>query len=448
MIEAILTIPYAVALALLGAEIAGKPALRRLRTPAIAPAYWICAILVTYAIQLAIVRYGATHANPLPAWRLAMPLPVVFLYSRGSDAIEAALLGCGLLQSYALLALYRSKPSTAAIVTGAAVLIVASLLEPALTSGDLYTNVAYAMLGPRGVYSPPAQPFGLAYRAINDWWGTPIPAAPYGAFWIEAATSVTMFVPGLLAKMIALRVLGAISFVAFAVALRSLGLPRRFAVVAILNPALAMQFVVNGHNDLFGVLFVLGAAAAARQGRMWAAATMLVIAGLVKLPLAIVGLPVLSALGNSARWKPWVSAAAALAVVAAISWSLGGAAYFNALVAHVGEIHSPPVWHFVAAGIALVVLVSALAGLRRRRAAVWLLPPLGGFFPTFIYPWYLAWGIPYALSKHRVLGYLLVWFPFVASLIDQQATRVWTLLFVFPLAFVFALSFDYGAEVT
>src|SRR6185437_5457153 len=90
--------------------------------------------------------------------------------------------------------------------------------------------------------------------------------------------------------------------------------------------------------------------------------------------------------------------------------------------------------------VATLLVAFAFFGMRRLQSAVWLLPPIGGFYPIFVYPWYLAWGIPYALNRHRKLAYLLVLYPLVAALVDQLFVRLWTIVFVFPITLATALA--------
>ncbi|MBV8148190.1 MAG: hypothetical protein JO092_03775 [Candidatus Eremiobacteraeota bacterium] len=434
MIQAIFFIPYAVAIALLAAEIARWPPTRRVRTPRIAEAYWIGSILLTYVVQLVIVRYGATHASPLPPSRLREPLPTVFLYSVHSDAIEAIALICAALQSYALIAIYRSEPSRRLVAGAAAVMIVLSLAEPALTSADLYSNVGYAILG-KLAYSPPTHPFPEAFRAINYEWKPPLPPSPYGPIWLAVLWCVTSPFATLLGKMMALRCFCAACFLTLPWLMRALGLPRRLSIVTQLNPALAMFFVTNAHNDVFALVWICGAAVLAKRSSAWAALP-LAIAGLVKLPYVVLGLPVLTALRPvSVRF---FSAAGAIAVVGLVSWGIGGREDVAALLTHARPMEENAGWHVVVSMVAIVVVLAALAGARRYRAAVWLLPPVGGFYPAFVYPWYLVWGLPYALVRHRVLAYFLVWLPLVSALVDQQPIRIWTILLVFPLLLVWS----------
>jgi len=437
-----LAIPYVVAIALLLADAFGWLRDVAPRSPARRCWPWIAAIVVTYALQLVIVRYGATHAVPYEPWRAGMPLPTVFLYSVNSDWIEIALLACGALQSYAMLVLYRSKPATVAVVLAMAALIVMSLIEPALTSADLYSNVGYALLGAQS-YAPPVTPFSGEFSTISNWWGTPLVPAPYGPLWLAIDRAVTAFPATLLGKMMALRIFCCACFVALPLLIRELGLPRRLIVATALNPVLAMQFVVDAHNDVLALAIVLCAAIAFRRRAIAIGAILLVVTGLLKLPYVVLALPVLAVL-PSRRDRLAVAGAAVVATLAA-SWWLGGAQYVVSMMTHVtqqGPVRPDFVWHTVALAVGFVLIAAALLGLRRLRTAVWLLPSIGGFFPTFVYPWYLLWGLPYALARHRVTAYLLIWLPFVAALVDQLAIQLWTILFVFPAILFLSLRLD------
>ena len=433
----LLAIPYASALALFCAELGGWFKLRRVSVPQIREGCWIFGIAVTYATQLAMVRYGALNGAPaLPQWRLEMPIPVVWLFTAHSDVIDVAMLCCGAAQTYALIALYRSKPSMRAVAIGAAIIVAMSLAAPALTSGDVYSNAGYGLLGTVASYAPPARAFGGTFSAINRWWGVPMVASPYGPLWLAIDRFITAPWPSLLEKILALRVFGALCFVALAALFRGSGLPSRIVAITLLNPFLAFQFVANAHNDIFA-LAAIAAAAALTRARAGTSALLLFTVGLVKLPYVVLALPIL----NRVRPVLWRSALAlsAVALTVAVSWLAGGRAYVRALLAHASPMESLVLWHAFADVVALAIVVSALFTGRRYLTAVWLLPAIGGFSPAFVFPWYLAWGLPYALSRHRALGYLLIWLPFISALVDQQAIHLWRILFVFPLVVVLAL---------
>jgi len=435
--SAILAIPYATALILLGAELLGVRAAKLPALPRVHPNVWIVAILATYALQLGDYRYAALHGTDIPQWRLMLPLPIVYLGSANLDWSAALLLVCGAAQSCALLALFRHPPCVAALRVGCAVLLGMSLAAPALTSADLYSNVGYALLGGQA-YAPPAAHFTGEYSAINQWWGTPMVPAPYGPVWLAIDRLVTGAAPTLLGKLFALRCLCAVLFLCAGSLVFALGLPWRYRVVFFMNPGLAMQFVSNAHNDVVAIVAILSAAVLLRRKRPWPAMAFLVAAGAIKLPYMVLALPVLAGL------KPvWQRCAVALLVVVAggaISWYFGGRAYFDALLTHTGPMSSAAGWHTGALVVATLLVAFAFFGMRRLQSAVWLLPPIGGFYPIFVYPWYLAWGIPYALNRHRNLAYLLVLFPFVAALVDQLFVRLWTIVFVFPITLATALA--------
>ncbi len=68
-------------------------------------------------------------------------------------------------------------------------------------------------------------------------------------------------------------------------------------------------------------------------------------------------------------------------------------------------------------GLAAVAAVALLAALWRAlgwRTAGWSFVALG----SIVYPWYLAWALPYAALVPRALPFFLVPLPFVAALMD------------------------------
>jgi hypothetical protein len=45
---------------------------------------------------------------------------------------------------------------------------------------------------------------------------------------------------------------------------------------------------------------------------------------------------------------------------------------------------------------------------------------------SYIATWYCAYGIPYALARHRLLAYLMIALPFACALVDAKFMRPWT----------------------
>jgi hypothetical protein len=241
----------------------------------------------------------------------------------------------------------------------------------------------------------------------------------YGPLWLVAVRVATAAAPTLAGKLIALRVYGALLFLATIAGLRSLGLPSRILAVVALNPAMQLEFVANAHNDMTAIVPIVAAACLARRFPL-ASVALIAAAGLVKLPYVILGLPVLAAV-NGKRVRV-AMALGAVAVVAVFSWLGGGAPYLHALTTHVAGSPSQDAIHVVAALAALVAIAVALMGGRRLRSAVWLMPSLGAYLDS----WYLMWGFPYALGRRRVLASFAIWFPLVAALVDLTIVQLWT----------------------
>jgi hypothetical protein len=280
---------------------------------------------------------------------------------------------------------------------------------------------------------PPNAPFSGEFSAINAWWHVPVPAATYGPLWMAVARMVTEFAPTLLLKMSALRLLGAALLGALVALLRAYGVPARILAVVAVNPALYFEFVLNAHNDLLPAAIIVAAAVVAPA---WPAlaAPLIAAAALIKAPFVLLGLPVLTRVREgSARLA---SAIGAVALAVAASWFAGGRAYLSALTHYASASGLENAVHALVILAALAALASAVAGARRLRTAVWLLPILA----VYTAPWYALWSLPYALAARRMLTYLAVWLPFVSWLIEPSFARVWTVAIVVPLAVVLSLA--------
>ena len=411
----IFSVYYLAALVLAGGDLCGRLARWRIATPTLGVAAWRVALFVSYAAQLAIVFGAARHDK----W----PIALVPASPERADLVTASMLALAAVQVFALAGLYRARIGPAVIVTGVAMLAL-SFFAPAFLSGDVYAYVGNGLLG-SAAYAPPNVPFPGDLAFINARWGTPVPAATYGPLWLSVAHLVVAFVPTLFGKLLAFRAFSLLLFVALLALLRAYGLPPRMLALAALNPGLQLQFVVDAHNDLLPIVLVVAAAVLVRK-LPWAACALIVVAALVKLPYALAGLPILAAMQPAAR--RYAACAAVLAACALLSWFGGGAAYVRALAGYVVSSQSAGLLHGLAALAAAAAIVAAVAGARRLRGAVWLIPMLGAFTAS----WYAIWSLPYALGRRRVLAYLLLWFPLVSALVEPSLATPWTVFFVIP----------------
>jgi hypothetical protein len=421
---------YAAAVALLYFELRGAP-LRVLPTPRLPPWVWIGGLVATYALQLGAFAYSATAAAAAEPWRARLPIGVAGQDVPLAGWISAALLLLSLMQAYALLALYRRPAAKAAAIAGAFVLAALSMAAPAFISPDPYAYVGDTLLG-RAAYMPPAAPFEGAFGAINRFFAAPMLPSPYGPLWSVVSQLALAPFASLLGKLLALRGLGLLSYVALLAALRAFGVPSRTLAVAALNPGLLLQYVACAHNDLLGIAALVAAGAfAARNAGI--AAAFLVVGGLVKLPFVLLGLPVLAAVRS--RGARYACAAAAIAATIAISWLGGGATYFQGLAVHVPVPGPVYAFNLVVALLALAAIAVAFIGGPRVRAAVWLIPMAS----SYVASWYLVYALPYALARRRTLAYLLIAFPFAAVLVDAKFVQWWTYTLVLPLVVLIAV---------
>jgi hypothetical protein len=412
-------LPYYVAgLVLLVLELRGVPMTVGVTVPRARPSVWVAALLVAYAVQLAVVRYAATKLVGAPAWRLKLPIPVAGGMVH-ADLVEAALLSLALFESFALFALFRSKPAPIVLAVGTAAMLLLSLAAPAFISPDPYAYVGDAMLGLRA-YTPPPTNFAGEYAQINGFFQAPILPAPYGPLWIALARLFTAAAPALLSKLLAFRLFGALSFLALLGSLRAYGVPSRILAIAAVNPAIAQQYVADAHNDLLGIVLVVLAAALIRRNRTAIGSGLTIAAGLVKLPFTVLALPIFARIER--RTLRYACCFSAIALAAAVSWVAGGSAYFHGLNVHVPAPGAVYVLNAVVSIAALFALGVATIRGRRLYSALWLIAMMSSYIAT----WYVAYGLPYALARHRLTAYLLVTLPFACAVVDAKFVRPWT----------------------
>jgi MYXO-CTERM domain-containing protein len=171
------------------------------------------------------------------------------------------------------------------------------------------------------------------------------------------------------------------------------------------NPLVVLSFAGGGHNDAWMVVLLLGALALVARRRDVAGGAVWVLAGAVKAPaLALLLL-------QRARRGVWVGAAAALAVVAAVSTSVFGSAWVSAstrlagreasfgLPARLEALGLP--W-FVAHGLPLAALAAGTVYLARRRPSLSLGASLLVFTSPWVLPWYATWPIALAAVEEDV----------------------------------------------
>lgn len=434
--------PYVAAVVLFVAELGGRLSQTRVGVPLRSPLALGALLLGTYAVQLGILRVAALstlHYHGLALYGHPMPIPVIFPLFPHADAIEAAFLLIGAAQSLLLATLYRTHVPASVLVAGCAANLAISVAAPVLGSFDLYGYVHDALLG-RAAYAPPAIPWTGEYRIFDLWWGKPTPTL-YGPLWIPIVQLVMSLGSTLLTKMVAYRVFCALLFAALVALLRAQGQPQRIVAAVALNPALAFLTVANGHNDLLVLVFIVAGAILVRRSLALGVA-MVVLAGLIKLPYALLGLPIFAAVKSRAARA--VACAATVGLAVAFSLLGSGGQYVTALQQHAGTLNAGELAQGVLVLIAIVLLGIAVAGGRRYLTGIWFMPSFGSFRMPWTFPWYTLFAFPYALARRRVLRYLLISLPFVTALVTPELMQVWTFLFAIPAATVLSLNLRRG----
>jgi len=238
--------------------------------------------------------------------------------------------GIGETAALAIVALLLRRTAPRALAFGAAGIAAAALAAIALAartlgSGDVYAYVAYARLGLRGSYAPTVVALPPAYAAVTHVWGSPVGASVYGPAWYTLQHAVSGSSASLGGAVLATRWLGLASVLGFVALVAARGLPRRAAVLALANPALYANFVIDAHNDLIGIDLAIAAMLVATRMPL-AAVALVTLAGLVKLPFAIFAL---IAFPKRPLRERIAYAALVVALVLTLSYAFGGAPYLQ-----------------------------------------------------------------------------------------------------------------------
>jgi hypothetical protein len=362
-------------------------------------------------------------------------LPYPFLFSHFTSARTYLLLVLiGLVQTLVLCALYRSLRVVAARrrdwgVLGlcALAMLALALRAHALLSSDVYAYVGYAKIGGLAqAYAPPAAHafhanFAVLNRVFRIWGPTTVPSY-YGPLWVGVGAAIVSGTHDLASAILAFRLLEVAPLAVIIAVLAKRD--RTTAALFALNPAIYTLYIANAHNDLFAFAFVMLALAVA-EALPWLGALFVILASLVKIPLAAFAFVVFSGSAHLKSRLPWLAITLAGAALAAAL--LGGSAYIHDLLHHgeSGWATAAPgaqqaahgfAQRAVERGLMLVAAVALLAvfvtGWVARSAAFSFVK----LTPVIVRPWYAIWGLPYAALDPGALATFLIALPFFALL--------------------------------
>lgn|GEM_PF-1464019 len=428
---------FVVALALLAWEVSARRGLLgglRLPSPRFGPvAVTVAAVVLVgaFAAQLALNDYQSAHDGIRPAWFLTTPYhfvddayafgPSHSVYSLAAlalafvQALGLFIVACGAARAASsddaastLRRIRRFVPLVTACALG--VLAVAS---PVVTSGDLFGYVGLGMLGAHPFARPEGFFHGEYAHVFADY---PIRPTIYGPVWVALNATIVGLGTTFAGKIVALRLFGIILLAALVALARALGAGRAVQYAIALNPMLWFQFVTNAHNDLLAIVLVVGALLAVERRFIWIAIALVAAAGAVKLPFLVIGVVVFARCRN--RRASTAAAVAAVSLAIAVSAAFGGHPYLEALLATgTGRVAHAPDLTVLRMLIALIALCTTAAALFFRRFsgfAAWLYPGLA----PLLFPWYLAWTLPYVFAAGAGMLETLVALPIAATFVD------------------------------
>jgi hypothetical protein len=414
-------------------------------TRGVAP-FWQVVLLAAllaaaFAVQLHVIGLAAQQQVPLPAWRAALPLVPIDdsapLFGHTSQWIGIASGALAILQAVLLASLYfalRGRTVGRATWFGlgacAVVMAVEALRSSGLTSSDVYLYAGHGRLG-LDAYAPPAARFPGEFGAINDLRGAPIYPSLYGPLWLAVAAGVVAAVHGLAAQLVAFRLVGCALFAVCAALVALLRREASSVVLFAVNPAFYEQYVANAHNDVLPLALTLGAIVVAAR-RTWLGVALVAAAGATKLPFALAGLVAFGAV--TSRATRLALGACCVGGALAATYVASGGAYFatsarmSARITHDALVVAT---HDVTIALAVLAALLALVFVRYLSGASWSFVALS----TTLFPWYVAWSVPYALLEERMLPVFLCALPVVTFLL----TSVYALTPLSALLYVLAI---------
>ncbi len=370
------------------------------------------AVVPLYALQLAFVvlENRVENVGAASGWMATLPI-AVFDDRSGTSALDLLFgtlnVTVGLLEAAALavvvLALRHAVSSinSRLIVVSALALAALSVTAPVMGTTDPYQFAATGVLGFHSYNSSTDAFLGTPYAAFEK--RIPMNRVVYGPLWIAIDIAQTHFGAKIYDKIEWLRFTN-IGFVAcFLWLLARSRLSRSMIAAGALNPALWQYAVADPHADIEGVVLLTAAFFFARHSRLLPAGAFVFLAGLIKLPFVIIGGAVLTPLPKrNERCAVWLIAVALVAVVSSL---LPSGAYVENLV-HYARLGATKNWSGDWLLLAPIVTIATVVLLMVRRSLfgmAWLfhqMAPLAA-------PWYIMWGIPYALASDRLALYLV-----------------------------------------
>lgn len=401
---------------------------------------------IAFFVHAAAISHAALSQIPFPTWLLHRAIVPILdtapLFAHTSSLVSATVEIASIAETALLVKLafairrrtLRRAEKVAALSLFAAMALY-SLCARGVASADLYAYVADARLGV-ACYSGALSFADGPFHIIEYFWGQPVIPCSYGPVWIWFVHLAVGWLPDPQSSIVGLRFVSLMSFVAVLVALARSGAAKMLVLPLALDPTILLQYVADGHNDLFGIALLLWARYFAMRGGVGFALVLAALAGGSKLPfLPIAMLTFIDRVNVRSRFIYGITA---LCGGAALSLVFGGLAYLHALgsAAQMYSTSLQPGGAFlprVAMAATLLTIGIVLYGRRTAWPASWAFASLG----SALFPWYFAWGIPYAALDPNAAWPFLASIPIVVFCVSttySDTVVVYPLLILLPAA--------------
>ncbi len=400
---------------------------------------YVCGLGIAFIVHAAAISYAALTQIPFPTWLLNRPLVPILdtapLFAHTSSRVSVAIEIVSIVETVLLIGLAFAtrrrllRPAEKLIASALfAAMALYSLFARGTASADLYAYVADARLG-IACYAGASSFASGPFHIVEYFWGHPMIPCAYGPVWIWFVHVFLGWVPTPQGSIIGLRLLSLVTFLAALKALARLEVGAMFLLPLALDPALILQYVADGHNDFFGIALLLWARCFAVSGNALLASLLAACAGASKVPFLPISMLTFVDRKNI-RVRVGYGMAALLGGLL-ISLAFGGPAYLKALgtTAAIYPTSSLPGGIFLPRVALTAILVTIGIALSLRRVAwpaAWGFASLGSLF----FPWYLAWGIPYAAIDPDVAWPFLVSLPI---LVFSMSTTYSATMLSYPL---------------
>ena len=400
------------------------------------PAHWISSCCISlallYILELWCCFLEKNAINQVVPGNAAEQGPLFFLlhdrtntyYVRYPLGLSAVFLTAHILETVMLFMLFLAMRNVASVrgsltwpILCGLIMAGASLATPISLSPDLYAYVAYGKVGFPHAYAPAHGAFTGDFSIIARWWGwkgTPVVPCVYGPLWLLFAQTAPWFAKTLAGQIFFFRFTNVIALGMLFSAMSWYGVRKDVLALFIAGPTFYGLFVRDGHNDIWPLAFFV---LAMRFFRTSMLASFLLSIASVLFKISFIVLVPLACADGTPKKRGALFILAVICASISLSWVLGNRPYLAAMLQHAPGA-PPPMLSLTLSIVPIVSVIETFFLERRSFGVTYSFIFLN--FATIYYPWYMVWGIPYALPKASYLAAFAILFPIFNFIISPD----------------------------